>query len=128
MCSTWTQVQGIVTHYIDNSREIFTGIGNGVTFGSGGKIWIGNVPGYKWQFEGELTHMNMWDYVLQESLIQRLATMGGEEAGNVLHWSFFAAMAYGEVQYSPYSSISPKGMIKIVMSGVNFQPSHCLNL
>ena len=99
-----------------------------MTFGSGGEIWIGNVPGYKLQFEGELTHMNMWDYNLQESVIQRLANMGGEEAGNVLPWSFFAAMAYGEVQYSPYSSISPKGMIKILMSGFNSQPSPCPNL
>lgn len=109
-CWTWKQDQGLVASYVDSSQEDFSGKATGATFKGGGKMWIGNVYGLTPQLEGEITYMNIWDMVLSKASVQNLANSCGSEAGNVLHWSFFAAMIYGDVQISPYSSVFPKGM------------------
>ena len=114
MCVTWTQSDvipgGVASIYFDGSniadQQAFA---TGVTFQGGGTIWVGNVEGLNNQFEGQITSMNMWDKVITTALIQSLASGYQTEAGNVLHWSFFAAMAHGDVQLSAYSSVSPKG-------------------
>lgn len=115
MCVTWTQnddliQKGAASIYFDGSnianQQAFA---PGVTFQGGGTIWVGNVEGLHNQFEGQITSMNMWDKVITTASIQSLASGYQTEAGNVLHWSFFAAMAHGNVQLSAYSSVSPKG-------------------
>lgn len=114
MCVTWTQNDvipgGAASLYFDGSnitnQQAFA---TGVTFQGGGTIWVGNVEGLNNQFEGQITSMNMWDKVITTASIQSLASGYQTEAGNVLHWSFFAAMAHGNVQLSAYSSVSPKG-------------------
>ena len=114
MCVTWTQndvIQGgAASIYFDGSnianQQAFA---TGFTFQGGGTIWVGNVEGLNNQFEGQITSMNMWDKVITTALIQSLASGYQTEAGNVLHWSFFAAMSHGNVQLSAYSSVSPKG-------------------
>ena len=112
VCSIWTQVQATLILCIDSSCQRFISTMRSVPLAGGGKICIGKGHSEnRNQFEGEITHMNMWDYVLPQTFIQTLAKSGGAETGNVLHWSFFAAMAVGNVQYSQYSSIFPKGMI-----------------
>lgn len=112
VCSIWAQVQAKLIFCIDSSCQDFTGTMGSVPLAGGGQICIGaGHSANKNHFEGEITLMNMWDYVLQQTFIQTLANSGGAETGNVLHWSFFAAMAVGNVQCSQYSSIFPKGMI-----------------
>ena len=114
MCVTWTQndvIQGgAASIYLDGSnianQQAFA---TGVIFQGGGAIWVGNAEGLNNQFEGQITSMNMWDKVITTASIQSLASGYQTEAGNVLHWSFFAAMAHGNVQLSAYSSVSPKG-------------------
>ena len=114
MCVTWTQNDfmqgGAASIYIDGSnitnQQAFA---TGVTFQGGGTIWVGNVEGLNNQFEGQITFMNMWDKVITTASIQSLASGYQTEAGNVLPWSFFVAMAHGNVQLSAYSSVSPKG-------------------
>lgn len=115
MCVTWTQNDfmqgGAASIYIDGSnitnQQAFA---TGVTFQGGGTIWVGNVEGLNNQFEGQITFMNMWDKVITTASIQSLASGYQTEAGNVLPWSFFVAMAHGNVQLSAYSSVSPKGI------------------
>lgn len=114
MCVTWTENDfmqgGAASIYIDGSnitnQQAFA---TGVTFQGGGTIWVGNVEGLNNQFEGQITFMNMWDKVITTASIQSLASGYQTETGNVLPWSFFAAMAHGNVQLSAYSSVSPKG-------------------
>ena len=114
MCVTWTQNDDIqggdASIHVDGSnianQQAFA---TGVSFQGGGTIWVGNVEGLNNQFEGQITSMNMWDKVITTASIQNLANGYQTEAGNVLHWSFFAAMAHGDVQLSAYSSVSPKG-------------------
>ena len=114
MCVTWTQndvIQGgAASIHVDGSnianQQAFA---TGVSFQGGGTIWVGNVEGLNNQFEGQITSMNMWDKVITTASIQNLANGYQTEAGNVLHWSFFAAMAHGDVQLSADSSVSPKG-------------------
>ena len=75
-------------------------------------MWIGNLPGFPsgFQLDGQITYMNMWDKLIPKASIQSLANSCGTETGNVLHWSFLPAFSQGDVQYSAYSSIAPKGM------------------
>lgn len=109
ICCTWTQTGGMVAFYKDSSRSESSGKGEGASFSGGGSILIGRSAKQNDQYEGQITYMNMWDRVLSEAFIQRLANFVEAEMGNVLHWSFFAAMTHGDVHYSLHSSISPKG-------------------
>ena len=79
------------------------------------------MPGFNrdTQFDGQMTYVNMWDKLIPTASIQNLANSCGTEVGNVMQWpSFLAALAHGDVQYSVYSSIFPKGMELKLLSRV----------
>ena len=87
-------------------------IGDGVTFSSGGKLLFGAVQAKTLnQMEGEVTYVNLWDKALSEASIQSIAHSCRAETGNLLQWSFFAAMAVGTVQYVPASACTSKGIV-----------------
>ena len=115
MCTTWRNDDGHGAIYIDGTQTSFTGMGSGIKFPVGGKVVIGSTYArHPPQLEGEITYMNLWDKVLSTTTIENLAHSCGGETGNVLHWSLFAAMVVGKVQYTPFSSCRSKGMALIV--------------
>lgn len=116
VCVSWTNLDGKTDFYMGNTHKSFTKIGNGTVFNGGGRILVGSTFAVNnpQQFEGEITYMNLWDKVLSQTAIQNLAHSCEAETGNVLQWSFFAAMATGDVQYVPSSACLSKGM------GVNY--------
>lgn len=87
-------------------------IGDGVTFSGGGKLLFGAVQAKSSnRLEGEVSYVNLWDKVLSEASIQSIAQSCQAETGNLLQWSFFAAMAVGTVQYVPSSPCTSKGIV-----------------
>ena len=112
LCVSWTNAGGVASAYMDSTRVPFSTIGDGVTFISRGRVLVGAVQAKNsQQLEGEVTYMNLWDKTLSEASIQSLAHSCQAETGNVLQWSFFAAMAVGAVQYVPFSACMSKGMV-----------------
>lgn len=110
LCVSWTNAGGVASAYMDGTRVSFSTIGDGVTFISGGRVLVGAVQAKNsQQLEGEVTYMNLWDKVLSEASIQSLAHSCQAETGNVLQWSFFAAMVVGAVQNVPFSACTSKG-------------------
>lgn len=97
---------------MDSAILPYSTIGDGVTFSSGGRVSVGanclNCQKPE-QFKGEVTYVNLWDKALSEASVQNLALSCGVLTGNVLQWSFFAAMVEGEVQYVPISACKSEG-------------------
>ena len=86
-------------------------VGDGVEFIGGGKLLFGAVQAKTSnQLEGEVSYVNLWDTVLSEASIQSIMHSCQTETGNLLQWSFFAAMAVGTVEYVPSSSCTSKGI------------------
>lgn len=87
-------------------------VGDGVAFEGGGKLLFGAVQAKSSnQLEGEVSYVNMWDKVLSEASIESIAHSCQAETGNLLQWSFFAAMAVGSVEYVPSSACTSKGIV-----------------
>lgn len=103
----------MATAYIDGASTSFPErVGDGVTFSSGGRLLFGAVQAKASnQLEGEVSYVNVWDKVLSEASIQSIAHSCRAETGNLLQWSFFAAMAVGTVQYVPASACTSKGIV-----------------
>ena len=112
LCVSWTNIGGVATAYLDGSQTSFLATtGDGVTFSGGGRLLFGAVLGKTSnRLKGEVSYVNLWDKVLPEASIQSIAHSCQSETGNLLQWSFFAAMAVGAVQFVPSSACASKGM------------------
>ena len=87
-------------------------VGDGMAFNSGGNLMFGAVKAKRSnQLEGEITYVNLWDKVLSEASIQSIVHSCQAETGNLLQWSFFAAMVVGTVEYVPSSTCTSKGIV-----------------
>lgn len=113
LCVLWTNNGGVATAYIDGTPTSFPErVGDGVEFISGGKLLFGAVQAkISNQLEGEVSYVNLWDKVLSEASIQSIVHSCQAETGNLLQWSFFAAMAVGSVEYVSSSACTSKGIV-----------------
>ena len=49
-------------------------------------------------FQGEISHVNVWDMNMNNQQMEDLATMCGEETGNLVAWPDLKHHVYGNVQ------------------------------
>ena len=111
LCVSWSNEEGAAAASMDGTPTFFSeSVGDEATFSGGGKLSFGAVPAKNNQLEGEVSYVNLWDKVLSASSIQSSAHSCQAETGNLLQWSFFAAMAVGTVQYVPSSACTSKGI------------------
>ena len=113
LCVLWTNNGGVATAYRDGVPASFSErVGDGVAFNSGGNLLFGATKAKRSnQLEGEVSYVNLWDKVLSEASIQSIVHSCQAETGNLLQWSFFAAMTVGTLEYVPSSACTSKGIV-----------------
>lgn len=97
ICATWENVNGEWKLYKDGKKEkTGTGFKTGYVIQAEGSLVLGqeqDSPGGKFDqeqsFQGSLTNLNVWSYVLPESTIKELSGCCSAGEGNVYMWSHF---------------------------------------
>ena len=97
ICVTWRNSDGVWQFYKDGALHPNTdSLRAGYTIPGGGSLVLGqeqdSVGGgfvSSSSFQGSLTNVNVWSYVLPESKITSMSTSCREEAGDVYKWSDF---------------------------------------
>ena len=103
ICTTWENVNGEWKLYKDGKMEkTGTGLKKGHVIQAGGSLVLGqeqDSTGGKFQesqsFQGSLTNVNVWSYVLPESTIKEFSGSCSAGEGNVYKWSDFICTIKG---------------------------------
>ncbi|KAM6945967.1 pentraxin-related protein PTX3 [Aplochiton taeniatus] len=123
LCGAWSSEEGLATLWADGRRVASTpGVAEGHVLPAGGSLQLGQeregsaggdggrsgVPGFeggfdaKQAFAGKMTGVNVWDRVLAEDEIGRLALPEGEgceRRGNVVAWAVTEMVPHGGAQF-----------------------------
>ncbi|XP_061079927.1 C-reactive protein-like [Conger conger] len=105
LCVTWESATGLSAFWVDGKRSIRKVYKQGHTVRPNGIVLLGQDPDHflgKFEadqsFVGEMSDVNMWDYVLSESQIKALYSCGGHvPKGNILDWKTIQYQIYGRV-------------------------------
>ncbi|XP_074552877.1 C-reactive protein-like [Halichoeres trimaculatus] len=107
LCVAWNSETGATTLYLDGLRSLTKIYKKGHTVQAGGKVLIGQDPdSYVGRFDsdqsfvGEISDVDMWDYVLSDSSIQNMAywkRTSRSLGGNVLNWATAKLEYHGNV-------------------------------
>ena len=117
MCITWTNIGGVVKTFIDGLlKQEGTGFKENAIINSGGVLVFGqdqdSVGGgfeTSQSFAGLMSHVNMWNYVLNPFSLVDMATGFGNEKGNLVSWrELLNSQMNGAVTIVPVSDDPPK--------------------
>uniref|UniRef100_T1IGV2 Pentraxin (PTX) domain-containing protein n=1 Tax=Strigamia maritima TaxID=126957 RepID=T1IGV2_STRMM len=107
VCTTWSAITSKWQVYI-NDQIYRTGyINSGFAIQPGGVVTIGAVQddageGYESEvLKGQVTELNLWDYVLSSKDVSRLANCTFPHEGNVIAWSEAMWEMYNGARFAP---------------------------
>ncbi|XP_005995833.2 mucosal pentraxin-like [Latimeria chalumnae] len=93
VCSTWESQTGLVGLWVDGKRSVRKGLMRGYKVKPGGAVILGQEQdkmggGFvsEQSFAGEITDVNLWDYILPANEIKALSAGSSFTAGNVIDW------------------------------------------
>ena len=115
ICFTWENTAGSWQLYKDGKRESQgSGLSVGHVIPGGGAMVLGqeqDSEGGGFQsyqsFIGELSGVNVWDYVISSDEISQMSNVCTAEEGNVITWFDFRSGIRGNVQIIEPSSCQP---------------------
>ncbi|XP_036003615.1 pentraxin fusion protein [Fundulus heteroclitus] len=101
LCVTWDSSSGAAALFIDGRKSLTKIYRKGHTIRAGGRVILGQDPdnylgGFdiNQSFVGEISDVNLWDYVLSDTAVQDMMTA---KRGNVLDWETVELRPNGEV-------------------------------
>ncbi|XP_035253351.1 C-reactive protein-like [Anguilla rostrata] len=106
MCITWESTTGLSAFWVDGKRSVRKVYKLGHTIQPEGTVILGQDPdNYLGKFDsaqsfvGEISHVNMWDYVLPESQIKALHSddILTVSTGNIFDWVSVEYEIHGKV-------------------------------
>ena len=115
ICMTWRNSDGAWQFYKDGELQTNnTGLSKGHTIQGGGSLVLGqdqDSVGGSFQphqsFQGSLTNVNVWSYILSASAIKSMSKSCLSGEGNVYKWSDFIYGVKGKTVVVIPSSCSP---------------------
>ena len=122
ICVSWRSRNGVWQFYKDGSLHIHTrGLRKGHTIRAGGSLVLGqeqdslggNFDSHQ-SFQGSLTNVNVWSYVLPASTIKSMSKSCLSGEGNVYKWSDFIYGVKGKAAVvipSPCYPLSSRGWL-----------------
>ncbi|XP_017275532.1 pentraxin-related protein PTX3 [Kryptolebias marmoratus] len=118
LCGAWSSEQGLATLWVDGVKVAYSaGVAEGHVLPAGGTLQLGQerngccgsgVTGFeatfdpKVAFAGKMTAVNMWDRVLSEEEISRMALQQGQgcqHRGNAVEWGVTEMVPHGGAQF-----------------------------
>ncbi|XP_036003609.1 pentraxin fusion protein isoform X1 [Fundulus heteroclitus] len=103
LCFTWDSSSGATALFIDDRKSLTKIYRKGHTIRAGGRVLLGQDPdnylgGFdiNQSFVGEISEVNLWDYVLPDTAVQDMMT-AKMTGGNVLDWETVELRPDGEV-------------------------------
>lgn len=118
LCGAWSSKQGLAFLWAGGKKVASTpGVAEGHVLPDGGSLQLGQerngccsrLPGFeggfdsKLAFAGKMTGVNMWDRMLSEDEISRLAVQEGrgcEQRGNMVAWGVTEMVPHGGAQFT----------------------------
>uniref|UniRef100_A0A8C8GAW8 Pentraxin (PTX) domain-containing protein n=2 Tax=Oncorhynchus tshawytscha TaxID=74940 RepID=A0A8C8GAW8_ONCTS len=105
LCLTWDSKSGMAAFHVDGKRSIRKVYKSGHKVQNGGKVILGQDPDSflkdfdsKQSFVGEITDVNMWDYVLSDAMIEALHVGKRMPRGNIFDWETIELIVNGNVK------------------------------
>ncbi|XP_064858027.1 C-reactive protein-like isoform X2 [Oncorhynchus nerka] len=105
LCLTWDSKSGMAAFHVDGKRSIRQVYKPGHKVQNGGKVILGQDPDSflkdfdsKQSFIGEITDVNMWDYVLSDAMIEALHVGKRMPRGNIFDWETIELIVNGNVK------------------------------
>ncbi|TNN65764.1 Pentraxin fusion protein [Liparis tanakae] len=105
LCVSWDSISGATTFFLDGKKSLTKIYRKYHTVRPGGKIIIGQdadnyVGGFdaKQSFVGEISDINMWDFVLPEKTVRDVFVGKRVVRGEVLDWESAELKMHGNVQ------------------------------
>ncbi|KAM4535560.1 C-reactive protein-like [Fundulus diaphanus] len=103
LCVTWDSSSGAAALFIDGRKSLTKIYRKGHTIREGGRVVLGQdldnyLGGFdvRQSFVGEISDVNLWDYVLSDTAVQDMVT-AKITRGNVLDWETVEFRPNGEV-------------------------------
>ncbi|XP_054623486.1 C-reactive protein-like [Dunckerocampus dactyliophorus] len=94
LCLTWESVAGLTAFWVDGKRSTYQVYKPGHSIRPKGTVLLGQDPDKHLgglealqSFVGELTDVNMWDFVLSRSMIRAWHYGHKFPEGNIFHWA-----------------------------------------
>lgn len=104
LCFTWDSASGAAAVFVDGKKSVTKIYKKGHGIREGGKVILGQDPDSflgdfdaKQSFVGEVSDVNLWDYVLPDSTIQDMASDRRVPRGNVFDWETTQLKVHGDV-------------------------------
>ncbi|XP_061079326.1 C-reactive protein-like [Conger conger] len=105
LCATWESATGLSAFWVDGKRSVRKVYKQGHTIRPEGNVLLGQDPDSflgdfdaKQSFVGEISDVNMWDYILSEGQIKALYSCSGHvPKGNILDWETTPYQIHGRV-------------------------------
>lgn len=104
LCLTWESLTGLAAFWVDGRRSTYQVYKPGHTIRPKGTVLLGQDPDKHLgdleavqSFVGEVTDLNMWDYVLPRSQIQALHYEHKISKGNIFDWATIEYQLNGNV-------------------------------
>jgi len=105
VCLSWDSISGAATFFLDGKKSLTKIYRKNHAVRPGGKIIIGQDPdNYVGNFDakqslvGEISDINMWDFVLPEKTVWDLFVGKRVVRGDVLDWESAELKMHGNVQ------------------------------
>ncbi|XP_043919560.1 pentraxin fusion protein-like [Protopterus annectens] len=113
LCVTWESKSGLTAFWVNGKRSVRKVFRKGHTIRSEGTVIIGQDPdlflgGFdiNQSFVGEISDLNMWDYILTSNDIAALSDGYEVAKGNIFHWSDISYEIKGNVIVQPINDYS----------------------
>lgn len=105
LCAAWDSNSGLAAFYVDGKRSVRKIYKTGHSIRAEGRVILGQDPDSflrdfdaKQSFVGEITDVNMWDYVLPDNVIDAFDCGQSVARGNVFDWETIEMKINGEVK------------------------------
>lgn len=109
-CITWNSHTGTVDLWVNGAEGTGKNIEKGYVIQKGGTVILGKekntlLDAFSNGFSGWLSHLNLWDRVLDHSEVRKLTVCENEEEkGNVIAWGATPMTLFGGVVLDSHSS------------------------
>ncbi|KAM4598634.1 C-reactive protein-like [Polymixia lowei] len=109
LCVTWESSSGAAALYINGRRSVTKVYKQGHRVSAGGKVILGQDPdnflgGFdsRQSFVGDISEVNMWDYVLPRNVIRAISCGKQGPKGNIFDWDTIETKINGQVEMVYY--------------------------